>query len=82
VVLLPGTDIEGAADVAERIRANVEASVILTENRTETRITASIGVNSLIPDTDSTISDFIEKADQALYKAKETGRNRVVKHES
>jgi diguanylate cyclase (GGDEF)-like protein len=79
--LLPGVDIDGAAGVAERVRANIQAAVIMTEDHTETKITVSIGVNSVIPETAAPTKDFIEKADQALYKAKETGRNRVVKNE-
>ncbi|MCL2500140.1 MAG: diguanylate cyclase [Defluviitaleaceae bacterium] len=78
VVLLPETDAIGAIEVAERIRKNVEASVILTEDQTQTKITASIGANSIVPQTPSPTPDFLEKADQALYKAKESGRNRVV----
>ena len=78
VILLPGTDVEGAAGIAERVRENVEATVIYTEDGAETRITVSIGVNSIIPEDDSDVSDFISKADQALYKAKESGRNRFV----
>jgi len=78
VVLLPGTDIDGAAEVAERIRRNVEALVIPTEDGTETRMTVSIGVNSIVPGADVSVDDFVKKADQALYKAKETGRNRFV----
>ena len=79
VILLPGTDMEGAVGVAERVRENVEAEVILTEEGQETRITVSIGVNSVIPAVDAPTADFISKADQALYKAKESGRNRVVR---
>jgi len=78
VILLPGTDVEGAAGIAERVRENVEATVIYAEDGAETRITVSIGVNSIIPEDDSDVSDFISKADQALYKAKESGRNRFV----
>jgi diguanylate cyclase (GGDEF)-like protein len=82
VILLPGADIEGAASVAERVRESVAAAVILTEDGTETRITVSIGANSVVPGTEAPTTDFIEKADQALYKAKESGRNRVVRHET
>jgi diguanylate cyclase (GGDEF)-like protein len=78
VIMLPNTDMEGGRIVAEKVRKEIEAAIILTEEGKETRITASIGVNSVIPDEDSTIADFVNKADQALYKAKETGRNRVV----
>jgi len=81
VILLPGIDIDGAAEVAERVRSNVEASVIPTEEGTETKITVSIGVHSVIPGIDTHTADFISKVDQALYTAKESGRNRVVKNE-
>ena len=76
VILLPGTNIDGAAEIAERVRKNIEAVVIPTDDGTKTKITVSIGVNSIIPTTNNLTKDFIEKADQALYKAKESGRNR------
>jgi diguanylate cyclase (GGDEF)-like protein len=78
VILLPGTDTEGAVVVAERVRKNVEAATIHGDGDLVTKITVSIGINTLIPEADMTIKEFIEKADQALYKAKETGRNRYV----
>jgi diguanylate cyclase (GGDEF)-like protein len=80
VVLLPGTDLIGAAEVAEQIRANVEAATVPIEEGDVTKITVSIGVNSVTPASETPTSDFIEKADQALYSAKENGRNRVVTH--
>jgi diguanylate cyclase (GGDEF)-like protein len=78
VILLPGTDKEGAAEVAERVRKDIEAVTIPTEDDNITRITVSIGVNCIIPSERDNIKDFIEKADQALYTAKESGRNRYV----
>jgi diguanylate cyclase (GGDEF)-like protein len=78
VILLPGIDSKGAAEVAERVRANIEAITIPTEEGGITKITVSIGVNTKIPTTDDSSSVFIEKADQALYKAKEQGRNRFI----
>ena len=80
-IILPGTDIKGASEVAERVRVNVETSIIPTEEGAETKITVSIGVNSVIPDADTPTADFINKADRALYKAKELGRNKVVASE-
>lgn len=79
IVLLPGISIDGAANVGERIRANIEAMVVPAEDGTETRVTVSVGANSIIPGADNTIKDFINKADAALYRAKELGRNRVEK---
>ncbi|MCL2637684.1 MAG: diguanylate cyclase [Oscillospiraceae bacterium] len=78
VMLLPGTGSEEAAEIAENIRKKVEALVIPAENGRPTKITISIGVNTIIPDDETQIADFVNKADQALYKAKETGRNKVV----
>ena len=77
VVLLPGVDVTGAVEVAERIRVNIEAMSVPTEDNVETRVTVSIGVNSIIPDAEVSVDGFIKKADQALYAAKEAGRNRV-----
>ena len=76
VILLPGTNIEGAAEIAERVRKNVEAAVILTDEGIETKITVSIGVNSIVPTPNDFIKDFIEKADRAMYRAKQAGRNK------
>jgi diguanylate cyclase (GGDEF)-like protein len=78
IILLPNVNTSGAAEVAERVRKNVEASVIHTEEGKETRITVSIGINTVSPTADANIGDFIKEADQALYKAKESGRNRYV----
>jgi len=77
VILLPNTDISGASEIAENVRKNIEETVIETEEGDTTRITVSIGVNSIIPDANTSSTEFISKADQALYKAKESGRNRV-----
>jgi diguanylate cyclase (GGDEF)-like protein len=71
-VLLPKAELEGAVQVAERLRAAIEAHKIAG-----VKVTASFGVAQF----ESGLADppaFVEKADQALYKAKESGRNRVV----
>ncbi|GHV42515.1 hypothetical protein FACS189490_11660 [Clostridia bacterium] len=78
-VILSDMDVNGAAVVAERIRAAVEAGIVLREGTDEpTSVTVSIGVNAIVPKTDLTIHEFIEQADKNLYTAKTTGRNRVV----
>jgi len=78
VVLLPNTPLEGALDVAEKIRADIENKIILTADGSRMKVTVSVGVNSLVPGKDDTIDAFISNADKALYNAKETGRNKVV----
>ena len=77
VVLLENTDLNGAMNIAERIRANVENTVVLAEEGIQTKVTISIGVNTHAPTPESSRDIFISKADKALYKAKETGRNKV-----
>ena len=78
-LILPQTNLEGAMIVAERIRICVEKMYVPRMNCEGEflRVTLSIGV-AAFPETfvkDST--EFIEAADSALYRAKETGRNRV-----
>ena len=77
-VLLPTTDIEGALNVAERIRMAIENSEIPYDSSADTlKVTASLGVASIIPSPANTIEDLIKQADAAMYSAKESGRNRV-----
>jgi len=75
-IVLPETDKAGAKCVAERIRQSIDGDVILAADA-ELNVSVSIGVYVHFPDSKSVISDFIEKADTALYLAKRNGRNRV-----
>jgi diguanylate cyclase (GGDEF)-like protein len=73
-IALPETTIEGAADLAERIRVKL-ASTPVTYNKNDFIITASIGASVFrLGDTQETL---LHRADQAMYDAKQTGRNRV-----
>jgi diguanylate cyclase (GGDEF)-like protein len=76
-VLLPGVNLAGARQVAEQIRAGIEALAIPNEAAPLKRITASFGVVALDPSTDQTPEGLFEAADQALYRAKAEGKNRV-----
>lgn len=74
-VLLLKTPWAGAKTVAERIRQKVEAQEIMTPQQA-THVTVSIGVAELNPSFKD-VESFIDSADQALYQAKEEGRNCV-----
>jgi diguanylate cyclase (GGDEF)-like protein len=88
VVVLPETNGSGtsALEIAERIRQAVERRAFTCRdanwNEIPLRITISIGVSTLTKDQKQdnpmTVGELIYAADQALYEAKETGRNRVV----
>lgn len=72
VLLLPETMMEGATQLAERIRVATAERMIPT---TDQKMSASFGVTKVRGD--ETIYDALGRADKALYKAKENGRNRV-----
>lgn len=74
--VLPETSLNEALQVAERIRMQVQSKEIITEYNFSINITVSIGVVQFIKNTDTSIS-LLSRADSALYKAKEGGRNRV-----
>lgn len=75
-VVLPETDLEGAMEVAERLRGRLESSPLLLPSG-ELRMTVSIGVAVCEPD-EATVERALDRADRALYEAKARGRNRVV----
>jgi len=82
-IALPGTTLDDAAVIAERIRKNVEALDVPTRDSPHAptiSVTISIGVAAFDPDTaDPTLdlTTLMATADHALYQAKEAGRNRV-----
>lgn len=76
-VILPETTADGARVMAERVRhALTDTSIRLPDGR-EIRLTVSAGV-SCYPDDAESPEELVARADQALYAAKEAGRNRVV----
>ncbi|MDQ3571549.1 MAG: diguanylate cyclase [Actinomycetota bacterium] len=78
VVALPETDAEGAVEVAERIRVRLESERIPNRAGGEPlRVTASFGTATM-PGSADDVRDLFVAADQALYRAKRSGKNRVV----
>jgi diguanylate cyclase (GGDEF)-like protein len=75
LVLLPGTGLDVAARIAERIRQEVQSLELDVRSR-PLRLTLTLGVSTLRPDEG--VTDAISRADTALYRGKELGRNRVV----
>jgi diguanylate cyclase (GGDEF)-like protein len=75
LVMLPGTSSEGAYIFAERFREKIYSSEIETEGQI-IKYSVSIGISIL--DNDKEVKDLIKKAVKALYKAKESGRNRSI----
>jgi len=76
-VILPNTDSKGAMRIADQIRIATEELIILKKNGVPTKITVSIGANTLLPSTSVSLNDFIAYADNALYAAKNSGKNKV-----
>ncbi len=78
-VLLPNTDLAGAAAVGERLRAAVAALAIPHDASSVGPIVSlSLGAATMNPATAVSETTLIAAADGALYRAKETGRNRVI----
>jgi diguanylate cyclase (GGDEF)-like protein len=77
VILLPNTALPGTLDIAERVYTIFASQCVLLDEVTVT-VTASLGVVSLEDTTGISVEILFDRADQALYEAKQAGRNRVV----
>jgi len=81
VMLLPNTDAAGCARIGERIRKAIrEAGLVHTSNHASGYVTASLGGAACRPALERTagVGTLIEAADQALYAAKEAGRDQLM----
>ncbi len=76
-VLLPETTMDGAHSVAENIRKSIEKAKLVNKANDQPigQVTVSIGVARYR--TNESIESFVSRADEALYKSKQEGRNRV-----
>lgn len=78
VVLLPDTDFSGASRIAEKMRRSIAGLKIPHKgSEVDAVVTMSFGIAAIIPGSDIAVDDLINMADQALYVAKEKGRNRI-----
>jgi diguanylate cyclase (GGDEF)-like protein len=73
-IVLPETGIHGGVEIAERVRSNLENTAVFHEG-SEFFITASIGISEYREG--DTRESVLNRADQAMYQAKESGRNRI-----
>ena len=74
-IVLPDTDTGGAEIVAEKLRTAVEETITAYQGQ-GIMVTISVGIGAVLIDDDSA-AQALSRADQALYRAKNTGRNRV-----
>jgi two-component system, cell cycle response regulator len=77
LVVLPNASADAARDVAERIRHAIQYEPMAADGR-DIDVAMSLGVSTVIPDESTTERLILKSADDALYRAKTQGRNRVV----
>jgi diguanylate cyclase (GGDEF)-like protein len=77
-VVLPGADLDGAFIAAENMRRAVESLAIPLPDGSSLRVTVSAGVSAMRPQLQAS-SELVAAADQALYRAKRSGKNRTVR---
>jgi diguanylate cyclase (GGDEF)-like protein len=76
-IVLPLTDIDGASQVAETITEVIaQLKILHVKSPTSDRVTLSLGISSIVPQVGLSLETLIATADNALYQAKQEGRNR------
>ena len=79
IVILPGTDRNGAERIATKIRLAIrKLKIDHPAAPTGTTVTVSLGIASTVPAIDADSGEFLRRSDQALYQAKKAGRNRMI----
>lgn len=78
VILLPGTTLEEAAAIGDSIRADLEAQRLVLRDTQKPIGTVTASLGAAVYEPGERLSDWIARADAALYEAKATGRNRLV----
>jgi len=77
VMLLPDTDLQEAAVVAERCRRRIGECAVPAGESLSIRVTASMGLAEFPDDAVEKVDDLVRLADEALYEAKAAGRDRI-----
>jgi diguanylate cyclase (GGDEF)-like protein len=79
VLVLPDTSTEGALNIAQQIQKMVqELDILNPRSHVSTSMTVSQGVAVAVPDRKGTCNGLVLEADRALYRAKQSGRNRIM----
>ncbi|MCY9666517.1 diguanylate cyclase [Paenibacillus alginolyticus] len=79
-IIMPACDSTSAKKSAERIRQSVEQSVFKINKDVELQVTVSIGYSTLNQKNMISVGQLIHQADEGLYMAKQTGRNRISRY--
>jgi len=83
VIIAPNTNSDGAAGLAAKLCTAIRnLKIEHTASKVEKIITISLGVTSLSPTANDDIIDLVKLADEALYKAKDSGRNQYIVHKN
>ena len=77
ILLLPSTTLEGALTIAQKLRIYIENTQVSIEDHKSINVTVSIGISKVQHQKEVNLEPSIKRADDALYKAKENGKNRV-----
>ncbi len=78
-VVLPYSDRQTAINAGERIRASIAAKPLPTRVG-QLRLSISVGIYAAVPVANESAEDFLQRADEALYRSKQEGRNRVTEN--
>ena len=77
VVLLPGADAPAALEVAQHIQQAIQALALPHEGAPHGIVTVSFGVATMAPQREQLAEELVRRADLAMYRAKQGGRNRI-----